>query len=56
MVEYFARHSTQPPQEFTVAAAVPYRHYSIGAALTGSEAAAYNTALAAFRTALGRTA
>ena len=34
----------------------PHRHYSIGAGLTEPEAAAYETALAAFRTALGRTA
>ena len=34
----------------------PHRHYSIGAGLTASQAAAYETALAAFRTALGRTA
>ena len=34
----------------------PHRHYSIGAGLTGAQAAAYETALAAFRTALGRTA
>jgi hypothetical protein len=35
---------------------LPHRHYSIGAGLTASEAAAYDTALSAFRTALGRTA
>ena len=34
----------------------PHRHYSIGAGMTGAQAAAYETALAAFRTALGRTA
>lgn len=38
------------------AAAVPYRHYSIGGALTGAQAASYESALSAFRTALGRTA
>lgn len=36
--------------------AVPYRHYSIGAGLTGAEVTSYENALAAFRTALGRTA
>ena len=35
---------------------VPHRHYSIGASLTGAQAAAYETALAAFRAAVGRTA
>jgi hypothetical protein len=34
----------------------PHRHYSIGAGLTAGQAAAYETALSAFRTALGRTA
>lgn len=36
--------------------ALAHRHYSIGAAMTASQVAAYETALAAFRTALGRTA
>lgn len=34
----------------------PHRHYSIGAGLTASQVDAYETALAAFRTAMGRTA
>jgi hypothetical protein len=38
------------------AIALPHRHYSIGAGLTGSEVASYDTALAAFRSAIGRTA
>ena len=37
-------------------AALPHRHYSIGGALTGAQAASYESALSAFRTALGRTA
>ena len=35
---------------------LPHRHYSIGGALTGAQAASYESALSAFRTALGRTA
>jgi hypothetical protein len=34
----------------------PHRHYSIGVGLTAAQAAAYESALAAFRAALGRTA
>ena len=37
-------------------AALPHRHYSIGGALTAAQAASYESALSAFRTALGRTA
>lgn len=36
--------------------ALAHRHYSIGAAMTAPQVSAYETALAAFRTALGRTA
>lgn len=36
--------------------AVPYRHYSIGLGLTAAEVVSYEAALAAFRTAIGRTA
>jgi hypothetical protein len=37
-------------------AAVPHRHYSIGGGLTASQVLAYQSALAAFNTAMGRTA
>ena len=35
---------------------LPHRHYSIGAGLSGPEVAAYNNALSAFFSAIGRTA
>lgn len=35
---------------------LPHRHYSIGAAMTALQVAAYEAALSAFRTSLGRTA
>jgi hypothetical protein len=37
-------------------ATLPHRHYSIGGGMTASQVSAYETALAAFRAAIGRTA
>jgi hypothetical protein len=37
-------------------AALPHRHYSVGGGLTASQVLAYQSALAAFNTAMGRTA